>query len=163
MHLLSQSDHRRYCQQRHHYQHPAAERSDIEPEARRVAIPEAQRGQAPDLAQHEGQRQQQDRREVHRQIGDMALFWTGIFPESLEANPRQQAESNQFSDYCWQGKRAYLIASRLQGSDTQNAPSAVLERLADQFEMCALGLKTIRQQWKETTGKANGASGILFT
>ncbi len=109
------------------------------------------------------QRQHQDRREVHRQIGDMALFRTGIFPESLEANTGQQPESNQFSDYCWQGKRAYLIASRLQSSDTQNAPGAVLKRLADQFEMCALGLKTIRQQWKQTTGKADGASGILFT
>ena len=104
------------------------------------------------------QRQQQDRREMHRQIGDMALFWTGIFPESLEENTRQQPESNRFGDYCWQGKRAYLIASRLQSSDTQTAPGAVLERLADQFEMCALGLKTIRQQWKEP----GEASGILF-
>ena len=108
------------------------------------------------------QRQQQDRREVHRQIGDMALFWTGIFPESLEENTRQQSESNRFGDYCWQGKRAYLIASRLQSSDTQTAPGAVLERLAEQFEMCALGLKTIRQQWKEPVGKPGGESGILF-
>ena len=104
------------------------------------------------------QRQQQDRREVHRQIGDMALFWTGIFPESLEENTGQQPESNRFGDYCWQGKRAYLIASRLQSSDTQTAPGAVLERLAEQFEMCALGLKTIRQQWK----KPGETSGILF-
>jgi hypothetical protein len=109
------------------------------------------------------QHQPQDRREVHRQIGDMALFWTGIFPESLQENSKQDQESNRFGDYCWQGKRAYLIASKLESSDTEDAPGEVLERLADQFEICALGLKTIRQQWKESAGKPGGSSGILFT
>ena len=109
------------------------------------------------------QHQHQDPRELHRQIGDMALFWTGIFPEFLEPKTQPQPKSNRFGDYCWQGKRAYLIASRLQTNETQNPPSAVLERLANQFEMCALGLKTIRQQWKKSAEETDGASGILFT
>ncbi len=109
------------------------------------------------------QDQYPDHRELHRQIGDMALFWTGIFPESLRPKPRGQTKSNQFGDYCWQGKRAYLIASRLQTGDVENPSGAVLKRLADQFEMCALGLKTIRQQWKESAEETGGTSGILFT
>ena len=109
------------------------------------------------------QDQHEDRRELHRQIGDMALFWTGIFPESLKTKTREQTKPNQFGDYCWQGKRAYLIASRLQTGDVENPSGAVLKRLADQFEMCALGLKTIRQQWKESAEETGGTSGILFT
>jgi hypothetical protein len=92
----------------------------------------------------------QDRRQVHRLIGDMALFWTGLFPESLESGSTQQTPG-QFSAYCSQGKRAYLIASKLDITDTEDASGDVLKRLAEQFEICAAGLRTIRQQWKEST------------
>jgi len=108
------------------------------------------------------QDRQQDCRELHRQIGDMALFRTGIFPESLAIKIPQQPKANRFSDYCWQGKRAYLIASRLQTNNAQTPPSTVLKRLADQFEICALGLKTIREQWKESAKEAGGTSGLLL-
>ena len=92
----------------------------------------------------------QDRRQVHRLIGDMALFWTGLFPESLESGSTQQTPG-QFSAYCSQGKRAYLIASKLDITDSEDAPADVLQWLAEQFEICAAGLRTIRQQWKEST------------
>lgn len=102
-----------------------------------------------------------DRREVHRRIGDMALFWTGIFPESLESGsvPRQP---NRFGTYCSQGKRAYMIASTLKATDTRDAPGEVLERLADQFEVCALGLRTIRQQWKESASEQTLPPDVLL-
>ena len=108
------------------------------------------------------QQEQQDRREVHRQIGDMALFWTGLFPESLEANSEQASQADRFGAYCSQGKRAYLIASQLEMTDQKSASNEVLQRLADQFEVCAMGLKTIRQQWKEPAGQTDLPPGTLL-
>src|SRR5579872_3451414 len=43
------------------------------------------------------------RREVHRHIGDFALFWTGLFPETLR-RLQKQPRLDYFVDYCEQGK-----------------------------------------------------------
>ena len=86
------------------------------------------------------------RREVHRHIGDFALFWTGLYPEALR--PRGQSEIDRFIDYCLHGKRAYHIASTIETDEEAAAPSDVLERLSDQFEMCAYGLREVRREWE---------------
>lgn len=88
------------------------------------------------------------RREIHRHIGDFTLFWAGLYPESLR-NPRKAA-LDHFSDYCTQGKRAYLIASSIRSEDEQRTPSDVLERLGRQFELCAYGLREVRREWEKT-------------
>ena len=51
------------------------------------------------------------KREVHRHIGDFALFWTGLYPESLR-ELQGPDRRDQFVSYCHQGKRAYEIASK---------------------------------------------------
>ena len=50
------------------------------------------------------------RREVHRHIGDVTLFWTGVYPEALD-RLRSALGKDHFIDYCEQGKRSYYIAS----------------------------------------------------
>src|SRR5580692_9762159 len=42
------------------------------------------------------------RREIHRHIGDFALFWTGVYPERLN-RLRHALSQDQFLDYCEQG------------------------------------------------------------
>src|SRR5437763_15554841 len=42
------------------------------------------------------------RREVHRQIGDFTLFWTGIYPETLK---RSAVRLDHVINYCEQDKR----------------------------------------------------------
>ena len=88
------------------------------------------------------------RREIHRHIGDLTLFWTGLFPESLR--PRGMHEPlDRFVDYCEHGKRAYLIASTIEVYDEEEeVPSEVLERLGRHFEMCAYGLREVRREWE---------------
>lgn len=87
------------------------------------------------------------RREVHRQIGDFTLFWTGIYPETLKRLQSSQ-RMDHFVDYCEQGKRSYFIASTYR--DGQYAEEgAVLERISQQFELCALGLSEVRRQWEQ--------------
>jgi hypothetical protein len=87
------------------------------------------------------------RRDVHRHIGDVTLFWTGVYPESL---PRLRAVEKKdfFVDYCAQGKRAYYIASTIQTDREEDAPNELLQRLSHQFEMCAYGLGEVRREWE---------------
>ena len=86
------------------------------------------------------------RREIHRQIGDFALFWTGVYPEALK-KLRSALTKDYFVDYCAQGKRSYFIASTFEGDDyREEAP--VLRRLSDAFELCAYGLTQVRREWQ---------------
>ncbi len=86
------------------------------------------------------------KREIHRHIGDFALFWTGVYPEALD-KLRSAHRQDHFLDYCTQGKRAYYIASTLRTE--QNADEcAVLERLSHEFELCVYGLSEVRREWE---------------
>ena len=87
------------------------------------------------------------RRDVHRHIGDVTLFWTGVYPESLPAL-RAVEKKDFFVDYCAQGKRAYYIASTIKTDRDEDTSNAVLERLSNQFEMCAYGLGEVRREWE---------------
>jgi hypothetical protein len=91
------------------------------------------------------------RREVHRHIGDYTLFWTGLYPEALRRQ-RGAIAGDQFVEYCSHGKRAYLIASSIETGDEATAPGEVLHRLADQFEMCAYGLREVRRELERGGG-----------
>jgi hypothetical protein len=83
-------------------------------------------------------------REVYRHIGDFTLFWTGVFPESLDRN---RVGKDAFIDYTMQGKRSYYLASRY--DDEENSGDApLLRRLSDQFELCAYGLTQVRNEWQ---------------
>lgn len=86
------------------------------------------------------------RREVHRHIGDFALFWTGLYPEALR-RLQKQPRLDYFVDYCEQGKRAYRIASSIP-TEQDAEENEVLERLSHDFELCAYGLGELRREWQ---------------
>jgi hypothetical protein len=88
------------------------------------------------------------RREYYRHIGDFTLFWTGVYPDALR---RLQSVLNRdhFIDYCQQGKRSYYIASTF-ADEPYREESLVLRRLSDEFELCAFGLKHVRQEWERS-------------
>lgn len=87
------------------------------------------------------------KRDVHRHIGDVALFWTGVFPESLPKLRR--VDSPDFMiDYRSQGKWAYHMAATIKTDRTDDATADVLERLSSNFEMCAYGLGEVRREWQ---------------
>lgn len=85
----------------------------------------------------------QARRDVHRHIGDFTLFWTGLFPEAVEKRQAGSATNN----YTALGKRAYYIASTIETDDQRDAPSELLGRLSERFELCAYGLQEVRREW----------------
>jgi hypothetical protein len=90
------------------------------------------------------------RREVYRHIGDVTLFWTGVYPETL-GRIRSALTKDQFVDYCEQGKRSYYIASTFEEEPYQEE-APVLRRLSEEFELCAYGLNQVRHEWERQGG-----------
>jgi hypothetical protein len=87
------------------------------------------------------------RREYHRHIGDVTLFWTGVYPDALR-RLRSALTKDFFVDYCAQGKRSYLIASSFE-DDPYRDEAPVLRRLSEEFELCAFGLNQVRKEWQQ--------------
>lgn len=98
----------------------------------------------------------EERRRVHRHIGDFTLFWTGVYPENLRRLHRRQSRDDLLS-FFEQGKRSYLIASDLSTENTE-PPAQLLFTLSEQFEYCVYGLGLVRKGWE--VGEAAGLSGI---
>lgn len=88
-------------------------------------------------------------RKIHRQIGDFALFWAGMFPESLRKTTKL-GEHDQFSEYCLQGKLSYLAASKIAPAAEPEISSDLLVKLGERFELCAYGLREIRREWENS-------------
>jgi hypothetical protein len=88
------------------------------------------------------------RREVHRHIGDYTLFWSGVYPETLE-RPDTPAPQ-RIEDYFCHGRRAYVLASTIETD--RGAPSDLLERLSEMFDVCAYGLGEVRREWEKSDG-----------
>lgn len=84
-------------------------------------------------------------REFYRHVGDFALFWTGVYPEALD-RARRRGGRDALVDYTVQGKRGYLMTSRL---DAPPAEAQLFRRLSEQFEVCAVGLREVRRGWEE--------------
>jgi hypothetical protein len=101
------------------------------------------------------------RREIYRHIGDFTLFWTGVFPESLQ-RLRSVMRKDHFIDYCEQGKRSYYIASTFE-EEPYREEAPVLRRLSDEFEICAYGLNQVRKEWerRETGNAGQKPQGLL--
>lgn len=99
------------------------------------------------------------RREVHRHIGDFTLFWLGMYPESIR-RMKSPTKVDSFLNYCDHGKRAYRIASQIEGGEDRPA-CEVLSHLSDRFEMCAYGLREVRREWEE--GDERGGGQLIVT
>ena len=98
------------------------------------------------------------RREYYRHIGDFALFWTGVFPEGI--NRTRRYCKDHFVDYTIQGKRGYLIASRLDEAD-HRAEAGLFRRLSEQFEVCAIGLREVRREWEAMRLEPPGTGQLI--
>lgn len=83
---------------------------------------------------------------INRYIGDFALFWTGLYPEMLQA--RRQGGVSRLREYLLQGKRGYGLASELSTRD-DDPPAELLGDLSAQFECCVRGLHFVRVGWEQ--------------
>ena len=88
------------------------------------------------------------RRDVHRHIGDVTLFWTGVYPESLPAL-QSRREEGLLRRLLRSGQTGLLHRQHHQDRPrAKTRPMTILERLSHQFEMCAYGLGEVRREWE---------------
>lgn len=95
------------------------------------------------------------RREYYRHIGDFALFWTGVYPETLDRH-RRRGSPDAMVNYTVQGKRGYAITARLEEEESHDAEADLFRRLSEQFELCAVGLRKVREEWEHTDPPPGG-------
>ena len=86
------------------------------------------------------------RRRIHRHVGDYAMFWSGIYPESLRKHGG--GGNDRLKEYVGEGKRAYRVASELSREQDQ-PPPILLRQLSEDFEYCVYGLALVRRSWEE--------------
>jgi hypothetical protein len=84
-------------------------------------------------------------REEYRHIGDVTLFWSGLYPEAV-ARYRRPGRHPDLVGYKAAGKRAYWLAATLE-PETAADERALLERLAQEYDLCVEGLAEVRRVW----------------
>ncbi|MFM7207701.1 MAG: hypothetical protein ACKO4T_13650 [Planctomycetaceae bacterium] len=94
-----------------------------------------------------GRPQPDDAREECRHIGDVTLFWSGLYPEALR-RVEAPGRGDRLAAYRSTGKRAYHLAATLEPADAEQE-RLLLERLSDDYDLCVEGLTEVRRIWGE--------------
>ena len=85
----------------------------------------------------------EQRQSCFQRAGDVALFWSGVFPEALGCAQATETP-DALLDFQCQGKRSYYLASTYGEPDD----GALLRKLSVEFELCAFGLSRVRKEWE---------------
>jgi hypothetical protein len=87
-------------------------------------------------------------RQVRKHIGDYTLFFTGMFPESINNFRLRRNRLEGLIDWMKAGKESYYIVSKFDCFEyTKVAP--LFERLSDHFEQCVYGLNVVKNELQE--------------
>jgi hypothetical protein len=87
-------------------------------------------------------------RQVRKHIGDYTLFFTGMFPESINRWRLRRARLEGFIDFMKAGKESYYIVSKFdQFEYAKVAP--LFKQLSEEFERCVYGLNMVKNELQE--------------
>jgi hypothetical protein len=87
-------------------------------------------------------------RQVCKHIGDYTLFFSGMFPESLNHYRLRRQRLESFIDFIQAGKESYYIVSKFdQFEYAKLAP--LFGKLAREFESCVYGLNLVKGDLEE--------------
>jgi hypothetical protein len=87
-------------------------------------------------------------RQVRKHIGDYALFFTGMFPESINHFRLRKQRVENFIDWIRAGKESYYIVSKFDCFEyTKVAP--LFASLSSHFEQCVYGLNRVKNDLQE--------------
>ncbi len=87
-------------------------------------------------------------RQVRKQIGDYTLFFTGMFPESINHLRLRRQRLENFIDFVKAGKESYYIVSTFEQFEyAQAAP--LFAQLSACFEQCVFGLNMVKNELAE--------------
>src|SRR6202011_5134899 len=87
-------------------------------------------------------------RQVRKHIGDYTLFFTGMFPESINHFRLRRNRLENLVDWVKAGKESYYIVSKFEHFEyTKVAP--LFANLARNFEGCVYGLNMVKNDLEE--------------
>ena len=87
-------------------------------------------------------------RQVRKHIGDYALFFTGMFPESINHFRLRRQRLENFVDFMKVGKESYYIVSKFEYFEYAKV-APLFARLSDHFEQCVYGLNLVKNDLNE--------------
>lgn len=87
-------------------------------------------------------------RQLRKHIGDYTLFFTGMFPESINHFRLRRDRVENFVDWMKAGKESYFIVSKFDSFEyTKVAP--LFAHLSEHFEQCVFGLNRVKDDLQE--------------
>lgn len=87
-------------------------------------------------------------RQVRKHIGDYILFFSGMFPESINHFRLRRQRLENFIDFIKAGKESYYIVSKFdQFEYARLAP--LFAKLSKEFESCVYGLNLVKGDLEE--------------
>ena len=87
-------------------------------------------------------------RQVRKHIGDYTLFFTGMFPESINAFRLRRNRVENFVDWMKAGKESYYIVSKFEFFEYAKV-APLFAVLASNFEQCVYGLNMVKNDLQE--------------
>jgi len=87
-------------------------------------------------------------RQVRKHIGDYALFFTGMFPESINQFRLRNQRLENFVDWMKAGKESYYIVSKFEHFEYAKV-APLFAMLSKNFEGCVYGLNMVKNDLQE--------------
>ena len=87
-------------------------------------------------------------RQVRKHIGDYTLFFTGMFPESINRYRLRRARLENFIDFIKAGKESYYIVSKFDVFEYAKV-APLFAKLSAHFEECVYGLNQVKNDLSE--------------
>ena len=87
-------------------------------------------------------------RQVRKHIGDYTLFFTGMFPESINHLRLRCHRVENFVDWMKAGKESYFIVSKFEHFEYAKV-APLFAKLSRRFEDCVYGLNLVKNDLQE--------------
>lgn len=87
-------------------------------------------------------------RQVRKHIGDYTLFFTGMFPESINKWRLRRNRLENFIDFVKAGKESYYIVSKFEYFEYAKV-APLFGKLSRHFEECVYGLNMVKNDLQE--------------
>jgi len=87
-------------------------------------------------------------RQVRKHIGDYTLFFTGMFPESINHFRLRRNRLENFVDWIKAGKESYYIVSKFEHFEYAKV-APLFANLSRNFEQCVYGLNLVKNELQE--------------
>ncbi len=87
-------------------------------------------------------------RQVRKHIGDYTLFFTGMFPESINRHRLRRNRLESFVDFIRAGRESYFIVSKFDCFEYAKV-APLFKKMAENFEECVVGLNMVKNDLQE--------------